>query len=43
MKAAVLYDHTKPLQVEEVTLDEPKEQEVLVKMVARASNRGCCP
>ena len=34
MKAAVLYDRAKPLQVEEVTLDEPKEQEVLVKMVA---------
>ena len=34
MKAAVLYDRTKPIEVEEVTLDEPQGQEVLVKMVA---------
>jgi S-(hydroxymethyl)glutathione dehydrogenase/alcohol dehydrogenase len=34
MKAAVMYESNKPLQVEEVTLDEPQDQEVLVKMVA---------
>ena len=34
MKAAVLYDRAKPLQVEEVTLDEPQDQEVLVKLAA---------
>jgi len=34
MKAAVMYENNKPLQVEEVTLDEPQSQEVLVKMVA---------
>ncbi|MFC2000417.1 alcohol dehydrogenase catalytic domain-containing protein [Chloroflexota bacterium] len=34
MKAAVLYENNKPLQVEEVTLDGPQDQEVLVKMVA---------
>ena len=34
MRAAVLYDRTEPLQVEEVELDEPQDGEVLVKMVA---------
>lgn len=34
MKAAVMYENNKPLQIEEVTLDEPQSQEVLVKMVA---------
>lgn len=34
MKAAVLYELNKPLRVEEVTLDEPQDQEVLVKLVA---------
>ncbi len=34
IKAAVLYDRSKPLQVEEVTLDEPRHEEVLVRMVA---------
>jgi len=34
MKAAVMYENNKPLQVEEVTLDGPQSQEVLVKMVA---------
>lgn len=34
MKAAVLYEVNKPVQVEEVTLDEPQSQEVLVKLVA---------
>lgn len=34
MKAAVMYENNKPLVVEEVTLDEPQEQEILVKMVA---------
>lgn len=34
MKAAVLYEANTPIRVEEVTLDEPQQQEVLVKMVA---------
>jgi len=34
MKAAVLYETNTPLKVEEITLDEPQDQEVLVKMVA---------
>jgi S-(hydroxymethyl)glutathione dehydrogenase/alcohol dehydrogenase len=34
MKAAVMYEVNKPLKVEEVTLDEPQEHEVLVKHVA---------
>jgi Zn-dependent alcohol dehydrogenase len=34
MKAAVMYENNKPLQIEKVTLDEPQSQEVLVKMVA---------
>jgi len=34
MKAAVLYEPNSPLRVEEVTLDEPQDQEVLVKLVA---------
>jgi len=34
MKAAVLYEPMKPLVIEEVELDPPKANEVLVKMVA---------
>jgi Zn-dependent alcohol dehydrogenase len=34
MKAAVLYELNSPFRVEEVSLDEPGDQEVLVKMVA---------
>jgi len=34
MKAAVLYEVNSPFRVEEVSLDEPGDQEVLVKMVA---------
>lgn len=34
MKAAVLFDYDTPLRVEEVTLDEPQDHEVLVKLVA---------
>ncbi len=34
MKAAVLYETNTPFRVEEITLDEPQDQEVLVKMVA---------
>ena len=34
MRAAVLYEANTLLQVEEVTLDDPKDQEILVKMVA---------
>jgi len=34
MKAAVCYEIGKPLQVEEVTLDEPKDHEVLIKLMA---------
>jgi S-(hydroxymethyl)glutathione dehydrogenase/alcohol dehydrogenase len=34
MRAAVLYEANTPLRVEEVTLDDPKDQEILVKMVA---------
>ena len=34
MKAAVLYEPNTPLRVEEVSLDEPQDQEVLVKLVA---------
>ena len=34
MKAAVLYDRAEPLRVEEVILDPPQDQEVLVRLVA---------
>jgi S-(hydroxymethyl)glutathione dehydrogenase/alcohol dehydrogenase len=34
MKAAVLYEIGKPVKVEEVTLDEPQANEVLVKVAA---------
>ncbi len=34
MKAAVMYEPNAPLKVEEVTLDEPQANEVLVKIVA---------
>jgi len=34
MKAAVLYEINTPLKVEDLTLDEPQENEVLVKIVA---------
>jgi len=34
IKAAVLHQFGRPLQVEEVDLEEPREKEVLVKMVA---------
>lgn len=34
MKAAVLHELNSPLRVEEVTLDEPQDQEVLVKLAA---------
>ena len=34
MKAAVLYEANTPLRVEEVTVDDPQDHEVLVKMVA---------
>jgi len=34
MKAAVLYELNTPLRIEEVTVDEPQANEVLVKMVA---------
>ena len=33
MKAAIMYEPNTPLKVEEVTLDEPQINEVLVKMV----------
>ncbi len=34
MKAAVLYELNRPLQIEEVNLDDPQENEVLVKLKA---------
>jgi len=34
MRAAVLYEPNSPLRVEEVTLDEPQAEEVLVRIVA---------
>lgn len=34
MKAAVSYETTTPMRVEEVTLDEPQDHEVLVKLAA---------
>jgi aryl-alcohol dehydrogenase len=34
MKAAVLYDHRGPFRIEECALDEPRTQEVLVRIVA---------
>ncbi len=34
MKAAVCYQNDQPLRVEEVTLDAPKRNEVLVRMAA---------
>ena len=34
MKAAVLYEANTPLKVEDVTLDEPQQNEILVKIVA---------
>ena len=35
MKAAVLYETRQPLVVEEVELDDPKSQEVMVKIGAK--------
>jgi S-(hydroxymethyl)glutathione dehydrogenase/alcohol dehydrogenase len=37
MKAAVLYETNTPIRVEEVTLDEPQDHEVLVKLTAAAT------
>jgi threonine dehydrogenase-like Zn-dependent dehydrogenase len=34
MKAAVLYDINTPLKIEDVTLDDPQENEILVKLEA---------
>ena len=34
MKAAVLYEKYQPLKVEELTLDPPRQREVLVKLAA---------
>jgi len=34
MKAAVLYEYQQPLVIEEVTLDPPKQGEVIIRMVA---------
>jgi len=34
MKAAVLYEPNTPLKLEDVTLDDPQENEILVKLVA---------
>jgi len=34
MKAAVLYEAGKPLKIENLTLDEPQQNEVLIKLVA---------
>ncbi|MBI2847606.1 MAG: Zn-dependent alcohol dehydrogenase [Chloroflexi bacterium] len=34
IKAAVLYEKNKPMRIEEVTLDEPQREEVLVKVAA---------
>ncbi len=34
MKAAVLYELNQPLQFEEVTVDDPQENEVLIKLTA---------
>jgi S-(hydroxymethyl)glutathione dehydrogenase/alcohol dehydrogenase len=34
MKAAILYEAKKPMQVEEVTIDDPQDHEVMVKLVA---------
>jgi Zn-dependent alcohol dehydrogenase len=34
MKAAVLYEAGKPLRIENLTLDEPQQNEVLIKLVA---------
>jgi S-(hydroxymethyl)glutathione dehydrogenase / alcohol dehydrogenase len=34
MKAAVLYEPNTPLKIEEVDLDDPRENEILVKLVA---------
>ncbi len=34
MKAAVLYGANEPLRIEEVTLDDPQDQEVMVRLVA---------
>ena len=36
MKAAVLYEPNKPMVVETIDLEEPKEGEVLVRIVAAA-------
>lgn len=33
-RAAILYNYNEPLRIEEVELDEPKENEVLVRMMA---------
>ena len=34
MKAAILYEPNKPMRVEEVTIDDPQDHEVMVKLVA---------
>ena len=34
MRAAILYEPNKPMPVEEVTVDDPQEHEVMVKLVA---------
>jgi len=34
MRAAVLYEPKKPMMVEEITIDDPQEHEVMVKLVA---------
>jgi len=34
MKAAILYEPNTPLRVEDVTFDEPQENEILVKLMA---------
>jgi S-(hydroxymethyl)glutathione dehydrogenase/alcohol dehydrogenase len=33
-KAAVVYEHNKPVVIDELTLDEPKKNEVLIRMAA---------
>jgi Zn-dependent alcohol dehydrogenase len=40
MKAAVLYETNTPLKVEDVTLDDPQQNEILVKIVA--SGKAIC-
>ena len=41
MRASVLFEQGKPLQIEELELEAPREGEVLVRMVASGVCHSC--